>query len=178
MKKTKIFIDISLLIVTILLISIDITGRLTHEILGILMAILLLIHIFLNWNWVKQITKSFKQINIKTKMMYIVNIFIMIIYFGSIIFGIIISNELFRFKTSSNICLVITHILLGRLSIVIMFIHIGMHLDRMFIKVKNKKLKRLLYCIYIISAVLVSMYSIYTLIHSYQWMYMFGSVEK
>ena len=81
MKKTKILIDVLLLIVTILLTSIDKTGRLAHEILGISMAILLIIHIFLNWNWVKQITKNFKK--------------------------------------------------------VIMFIHIGMHLDRMFIKVKN-----------------------------------------
>ena len=175
MKKTKILIDVLLLIVTILLTSIDKTGQLAHEILGISMAILLIIHIFLNWNWVKQITKNFKKVNKKTKIMYIVNIFTMIIYFGSIIFGIIISNELFRFKTSSNIYLAITHILLGRLSIIVMFIHIGMHLDRMFIKVKSKKLKRFLYCIYIIIAILVSIYSIYTLTHSYQWMYMFGT---
>ena len=59
MKKTKILIDVLLLIVTILLTSIDKTGRLAHEILGISMAILLIIHIFLNWNWVKQITKNF-----------------------------------------------------------------------------------------------------------------------
>ena len=178
MKKTKILIDVLLLIVTILLTSIDKTGRLAHEILGISMAILLIIHIFLNWNWVKQITKNFKKVNKKTKIMYIINIFTMIIYFGAIIFGIIISNELFRFKMSSNIYLVITHILFGRLSIIIMFIYIGMHLDRMFIKVKGKKLKRFLYCIYIIIAILVSIYSIYTLTNSYQWMYMFGNVEK
>lgn len=119
MKKTKILIDVLLLIVTILLTSIDKTGRLAHEILGISMAILLIIHIFLNWNWVKQIPKNFKK--------------------------------------------------------VIMFIHIGMHLDRMFIKVKSEKLKRFLYCIYIVIAILVSIYSIYTLTHSYQWMYMFGT---
>lgn len=178
MKKIKILIDVLLLIVTILLASIDKTGRLAHEILGISMAILLTIHIFLNWNWVKQITINFKKVNKKTKIMYIVNIFTMIIYFGSIIFGIIISNELFRFKTSINIYLVIIHILFGRVSIIVMFIHIGVNLDRMFIKIKNKKIKGFLYCIYIIIAVLVSIYSIYTLIHSYQWMYMFGSIGK
>ncbi len=158
MKKTKILIDVLLLIVTILLTSIDKTGRLAHEILGISMAILLIIHIFLNWNWVKQITKNFKKVKKKIKIMYIVNIFTMIIYFDSIVFGIIISNELFRLKTNSNIYLVITHILFGRLSIIVMFIHIGMHLDRMFIKVKSKKLKRFLYCIYIIIAILVTIY--------------------
>ena len=173
MKKAKIFVDVLLLIVTILLTNIDISGSLTHEILGISMAILLIIHIFLNWNWVKQVTKNLKKVNKKTKTMYIINILTMLIYFGAIIFGIIISNELFRFKTSSNIYLVITHLILGRLSIIVMFIHIGMHLDRMFIKIKSKKIKNFLYCIYIIMAVLVSIYSIYTLTHSYQWMYMF-----
>ena len=174
MKKVKIFVDVLLLVVTILLTNIDISGRLIHEILGISMAILLMIHIFLNWNWIKQVTKNLKKINKKTKMMYIVNIVTMLIYLGAIIFGIIISNKLFRFKTSSNIYLVITHLVLGRLSIIVMVIHIGMHLDRMFIKVKSKKIKKFLYCIYIIMAVLVSIYSIYTLTHSYQWMYMFG----
>ena len=149
MKKTKILIDVLLLVDTILLTSVDKTGRLAHEILGIFMAILLLIHIFLNWNWIKQITKNFKKVSKKTKIMYIVNIFTMIIYLGSIIFGIIISNELFRLKTNSNIYLVITHILFGRLSLIVMFIHIGMHLDRMLIKIKNKELKVFfILCIY------------------------------
>ena len=174
MKKVKIFVDVLLLAVTILLTNIEISGRLIHEILGISMAILLVIHIFLNWNWVKQVTKNLKKINKKTKAMYVVNIFTMLIYFGAIIFGIIISNELFRFKTSSNIYLLITHLILGRLSIIVMFMHIGMHLDRMFIKVKSKKIKGFLYCIYIIIVVLVSIYSIYTLTHSYQWIYMLG----
>ena len=140
MKKTKILIDVLLLVDTILLTSVDKTGRLAHEILGIFMAILLLIHIFLNWNWIKQITKNFKKVSKKTKIMYIVNIFTMIIYLGSI---------LFRLKTNSNIYLVITHILFGRLSLIVMFIHIGMHLDRMLIKIKNKELKVFfILCIY------------------------------
>ena len=147
-----------------------------HEILGIAIVILLLIHIFLNWNWVKQITRNFKKVNIKVKVMYIVNICIMSIYLGAIMFGIIISNELFRFKTSSNIYLILIHMLLGRLAIIIMFIHIGMHYDKIFINIKRKKYKYLLYSIYIIIAVLVSIYSVYKLTHSYKWMYMFGNM--
>lgn len=62
MKKVKIFVDVLLLAVTILLTNIDISGRLIHEILGISMAILLIIHIFLNWNWVKQVTNYIRKI--------------------------------------------------------------------------------------------------------------------
>ena len=174
MKVFKIIIDILLLIDTFVLVNMDITGHLIHEILGITMAILLLIHIVTNWNWIKSVTKNFKKVNKKTKVMYVVNLLTMIVYFGAILFGIIISHELFKFETSSNYKFVITHIIFGRLAIVIMLLHVVMHLDRMFKKVKNKKIKAILYIIYIILAILISAYSIYTLTHSFQWVMVFG----
>ena len=174
MKAFKIIVDILLFVVTFLLVNIEITGHLIHEILGIAMAILLLIHIVTNWNWIKSVTKNFKKVNKKTKLMYVVNLLTMIVYFGAILFGIIISHELFKFETSSNYKFVITHIIFGRLAIVVMLLHVGMHLDRMFKKVKNKKIKAILYIIYIILAVLISAYSIYTLTHSFQWVMVFG----
>ena len=174
MKAFKIIVDILLFVVTFLLINIEITGHLIHEILGITMAILLLIHIVTNWNWIKSVTKNFKKVNKKTKVMYVVNLLTMIVYFGAILFGIIISHELFKFETSSNYKFVITHIIFGRLAIVVMLLHVGMHLDRMFKKVKNKNIKIILYIIYIILAILISAYSIYTLTHSFQWVMVFG----
>ena len=174
MKLFKIIIDILLLIDTIVLANMDITGHFIHEILGITMGILLLIHIVTNWNWIKNVTKNLKKVNIKTKIMYIVNILTMIIYFSSMIFGVTISHELFKFETSSNASLVITHIIFGRLAIIIMLIHIGMHLDRIFKNVKNKNIKVILYIIYVLLSIGISMYSIYTLTHSFQWMMIFG----
>lgn len=174
MKVFKIIIDILLLIDTFVLVNMDITGHLIHEILGITMAILLLIHIVTNWNWIKSVTKNFKKVNKKTKVMYIVNLLTMIVYFGAIFFGIIISHELFKFETSSNYKFVITHIIFGRLAIVVMFLHVGMHLDKIFSKVKNKKIKIILYIIYAIISIALSIYSIYTLTHSFQWVMVFG----
>lgn len=174
MKAFKIIIDILLFVVTFLLVNIEITGNLIHEILGITMAILLLIHIVTNWNWIKSVTKNFKRVNKKTKVMYVVNLLTMIVYFGAILFGVIISHELFKFETSSNYKFVITHIIFGRLAIVVMLLHVGMYLDRMFSKVKNKKIKAILYIIYIILSILISAYSIYTLTHSFQWVMVFG----
>jgi len=174
MKAFKIIVDILLFVVTFLLVNIEITGNLIHEILGITMAILLLIHIVTNWNWIKSVTKNFKKVNKKTKVMYVVNLLTMIVYFGAILFGVIISHELFKFETSSNYKFVITHIIFGRLAIVVMLLHVGMHLDKMFAKIKNKKIKAILYIIYIILAILISAYSIYTLTHSFQWVMVFG----
>lgn len=174
MKVFKIIIDILLLIDTFVLVNMDITGHLTHEILGITMVILILIHSVTNWNWVKNVTKNIKRVNKKTKLMYVVNILTMIIYFGAILFGVIISHELFKFETSSNYKFVITHIIFGRMTIIVMLLHVGMHLNRMFAIIKNKKIKAILYIIYIILAILISAYSIYTLTHSFQWVMVFG----
>ena len=170
MKKIKMIVDILLLIDTCILLDIDRSGRLLHEILGITMAVLLFIHIVLNWNWVKNVSKNLKKVNRKTKFMYLVNLLTAIIYFGAIVFGIMISNEVFKFQTASDYKLMLTHIIFGRLSIIIMFVHIGMH----FRKGKNKKVRIILYAIYGIIAIASSVYSIYLLTHSFLWVMTLG----
>lgn len=70
---------------------------------------------------------------------------------------------------SSNLILVLSHLILGRLSNIIMFIHLGLHLDRIFAKIKNRRVKTLIYTIYIIITFLFAIYLLYTLTHSFQW---------
>lgn len=178
MKILKIIIDILLLIVTFLLVNVDITGRLLHEILGISISILLIIHIFTNWKWIKSVTKNFKKVNKKNKMMYIVCIITMVAYFGAIIFGIIVSDEIFKFKTSSNFKFILIHIIFGKIAVITMLLHLGLNLDIIFVKIKNKKIKAILKLIYIIFAIIISIYLIYTLTHSFQWMSVFGMTMK
>ena len=173
MKKFKIVIDILLFIMTVLLFDIELIGNLNHEILGIILGILIIIHIGLNFKWIKQVTKNIKKVNIKTKAMYMIDILIMLIYFVSIVFGILISYKIFNFHMSSNLYLMLAHLILGRLAIVLMFIHLGLHFDRLFSKIKSKKLKKVIYSIYIIIVLLIAIYFLYTLTHSFQWLYAF-----
>lgn len=174
MGKLKVLIDILLFIVTILLFDIELVGQLNHEILGTSIVILIIIHIALNFKWVKQVTKNFKTVNKKTKVMYIVDIFTMLIYLGAIICGILISNNVFNFKMSSNLVIVLSHIIFGRLAIIIMFVHLGLHFDRILVKIKSKKIKNTVYIIYTIIVLMIAIYFIYTLTHSFQWLYAFG----
>lgn len=176
MKKFKIVIDILLFIATILLFDIELIGNLNHEILGITLGILIIIHIGLNFKWIKQVTKNLKKVNTKTKVMYVINIFTMLIYLGAIICGILISDKIFNFHMGSNLYVVLAHLSLGRLAIIVMLIHLGLHLDRIFAKIKTKNLKILIYSIYAIIVLLIAIYFIYTLTHSFQWLYAFGSI--
>ena len=175
MKKIKMIIDILLLIVTVILVDIDVSGRLIHEILGIVMALLIIIHITLNFDWIKQVTKNFKKVNAKSKIMYLIDILTMIIYLGAIIFGIIISNELFKFKTASNAKFILTHIIFGKLAITIMLIHVGTHLNRMLYKIKFKSVKKAIYVIYTIITLIISTISLHTLFNSFWWMMVYGN---
>ena len=161
MKKGKTIVDILLFIVTISLFDIGLTGNLNHEILGTAIGILFTIHIVLNFKWIKQVSQNLKSVNIKTKIMYIIDIFIMLVYLGSIICGVLISNEIFNFKMSSNLFVVILHLILGRLAIIIMLIHLGLHLYRILAKIKNNKLKMVVYSIYIVLVLLITIYFLY-----------------
>lgn len=177
MKKFKILIDVLLFIFTILLFDIELIGNLNHEILGIAISILILIHIILNFKWIKQVTKNFKKVNSKTKVMYVVDVFTMLIYLGAIICGIMISDKIFNFHMGSNLYMMLSHLIFGRLAIIIMFVHLGMHLDRLLNKIKSSNFKRIIYIIYIIIILLIVIYLIYTLTHSFQWLYAFGKLD-
>ncbi len=176
MKKFKILIDVLLFIVTILLFDIELIGNLNHEILGITISILILIHIILNIKWIRKVTKNLKKVNLKAKIMYTIDIFTMLIYFGAIICGIMISDKIFNFHMGSNLYMILSHLIFGRLAIIIMFTHLGLHLDRIFSKVKNLNGKKILYIIYIIIILLIAIYLMYTLTHSFQWLYAFGNI--
>ena len=173
MKKLKIIIDILLFAITIALFNIGLIGNMMHEILGTSFAILIIFHILLNFKWIKQVTKNFKKTNTKTKVMYISDICIMLIYLVAIICGILIANEIFSFHMSSSLGLVLTHLISGRLAIIMMFIHLGLHLDRIFKKVKSEKLKKSIYIVYTFIVIGIAIYFTYTLTHSFQWMYAF-----
>lgn len=177
MKKFKILVDILLFIITILLFDIELIGNLSHEILGITISIFITIHIALNIKWIRQVTKNLKKVNLKTKIIYLVDIFTMLIYLGAIICGILISDEIFNFHMGSNLYIILSHLIFGRLAIIIMFIHLGLHLDRIFSKVKNSTVKKIIYIIYIIIVLLIAIFLIYTLTHSFQWLYAFGKID-
>lgn len=177
MKKFKILIDVLLFIFTILLFDIELIGNLNHEIFGITISVLIVIHIILNFKWIKQVTKNFKKVNSKIKVMYVVDVFTMLIYLGAIICGIMISDKIFNFYMGSNLYMMLSHLIFGRLAIIVMFIHLGMHLDRPLNKIKSSNFKRIIYIIYIIIILLIAIYLIYTLTHSFQWLYAFGKLD-
>ena len=62
------------------------------------------------------------------------------------------------------------HHITGRLSLTLMLVHLVFHLNRMITKItKNETAKGIIYIIYIMISILITMYLFYTLVRSYVW---------
>lgn len=170
MKKIRLFLSLLLFITTILLISTNITGHLLHEILGITICVLVILHLILNRKWIANVTKNITKTKNNIKILYIVDILTFISYLGAILFGILISNQIFDFNTNGNFYLMLLHHVFGRFAIVMMVIHLGFHLKTITNKLtKNETIKGIIYIAYIVITATFTLYLIYTLSNSYVW---------
>ncbi len=128
-----------------------------------------MIHIVLNFKWIKQITKNLKKVKSKIKILYVVDVMVFAVYFITIGLGLITSS-IFNFKISSSLKLMLSHYIFGRLALIFMLIHIGFHLKPLINKfTKNETIKIVVYIIYAMLTCLISMYLLYTLTKSYLW---------
>lgn len=132
MNKTmiKMALDVVITIIFILLMDVFLTGLLLHEILGLAIFGLFFIHKLLNWSWIKGITKRFfdKNIKAKTKVMYVLDILLVIGISVTTLSGILISVELFPFLASDDsIFWTNLHISFSYISFIIISLHIGFH---------------------------------------------------
>lgn len=154
-KVIKIILDIIMFVITILLMNMEITNHLIHEILGITLGILFTIHIILNLKWVKAVFKNYKKAAIKTKIMLLVDVIMLLIYISAISTGILISRNLFNVLYNPPIKLMLLHIISGKLALTLMLLHLGLHLNNVFKKInKSKKAMIVMYLIYTIASLL------------------------
>lgn len=106
MKKihVKILIDILMTILFICLTKIKITGMHMHEVLGIIVTLFVIIHLALNFSWVKAITlKIFdKNLNYKIKITYCINVLLAILVCIIFISGILVSVTIFTNISTAN----------------------------------------------------------------------------
>lgn len=103
-SSTKITLDIVMAVLFIILIYAYETGLVFHEIAGLAIFALFAFHIILNWAWVKSVTKNLFTAKIRTKsrMMYLLNL-ALLISAGTIIFtGIMISRVVFDFGLNGD----------------------------------------------------------------------------
>lgn len=132
-KILKIGIDIFMGIAMVLLLSTKITGMTWHEILGIAIGVGFVTHIILNYKWVINMTKNLfnRQVEVKAKIMYILDIVLAIFMIADIVLGILISEVLFPNINVGNRAIIIAwHKFCAYWMLIVMSVHIGFHWDR------------------------------------------------
>ena len=107
------------------------TGQLLHEIFGITLFILFIIHNILNINFYKNMLKG--RYNFGRVVTTIINILFFICMLLTIILGIPISSKVFKWlNLNGNITVRKLHTILGYWNLILLGIHLGFHFNIIF----------------------------------------------
>ena len=160
--KKKILIDCLMIILLLLITNTSITGVLIHELLGVLITIVFMVHLYLNWKSIKIIVKKFlnNDLSIEIKTNLIIDLFLFILFIIIIISGILISKNLFTFMNINyNINIYYIHLYGTYIAIIILLLHIIKHIKIINIYIKkitnNKNEKKVFIYISIISLLFI-----------------------
>jgi hypothetical protein len=92
-RRFIVFLDTSLLIIFILLLSPRMTGLPLHEILGFIFFIPIIIHLLIAWPWIQNTTKKFFQTaSGRTRFNFFLNTILFILLVSELVSGFIISQ--------------------------------------------------------------------------------------
>jgi hypothetical protein len=93
MNKTNLLIDIALLIAFLISSSPNFTGNLIHEWLGVALAIALIMHILLHWNWIVSVgTRYLKNLWHVSRLQFFVDVLIFLVFITLITTGLMMSK--------------------------------------------------------------------------------------
>ena len=146
----KMIVDILLLILMLIEYSKTYLPSVIHEIIGIALIILVVIHLILNKNYLKSINNG--KYNSRRKALLIVNIVFFISFGLTCLFGILSSHYILPFLNIENLTIISYHKILAYITLILLGIHLGFNLDKMFKKIGNKTMHLIELAIIILGA--------------------------
>ena len=169
--KLKIFTDISTLIILLLLMPYSLIGEKPHEVLGVAMFALFVLHQILNRNWYKSLTSGkFNRSRILTTAINFLILILMILQTAS---GVLLSNYLFVFDFYEGIGTArLIHLAVSYWLFILVAVHLGFHFKFLKTQLKIKSVTPLK-----ILAGAISIYGIYAFINRQLLDYMFLKSE-
>ena len=163
MKKFRIIIDVLMYIIFIILMGHHITDNKIHEILGIVMFILFVLHNILNIKFYKTMFKG--KYNLKRFLLTSIDVLLLICFIGIIVSSINISSDVFNFMNIQTKSWGLKlHMLSTSWGFVVMSIHLGVHLNPLLNTVNTKMKKSTFEYIYYLLFIAFMIYGIYSFI--------------
>ena len=127
----KIAVDIAMTAVLLLLMTYELIGQVSHELLGIIMFVLFILHHILNNRWTKNLIKG-KYTTLRTLQTVLV-VLVLFSMAGSIFSGVMLSRHIFSFLPFSDGLSFARnlHMLSAYWGFVFMSLHLGFHWNMM-----------------------------------------------
>ncbi len=105
-----------------------------HEIIGICLVILVIVHLYLNRSYLKGINKG--KYTPKRSLTLAINIAFIVVFILNCAFGLISG----QFIDMGNLTTIYLHKILAYLSVILLGMHLGTNLDKSIKKIKYKKI--------------------------------------
>lgn len=166
-KKIKIALDFIMGIFIVLEFQRGFTGPLFHEIIGIFLLVLFILHNILNLNYYKNMFKG--KYNLKRITMLVINTLFTVTMVITIITGIMSSTELFSNMFTHTMTILTIHHVMPYWSLLSLGMHIGINFSSMLPNIKKGK-------IYNVIAIIIVAFGIYSFISLNIVKYLFGFI--
>lgn len=124
---TRIVIDVCMTISLLLLMAYSLVGEVAHEVIGISIFVLFVIHHILNRIWIATITKGkYSPLRIIQTILVFV---ILILMICSMVSGIILSDNIFKFVKVTGVSMLArqVHMFCAYWGFMVMSVHLGIH---------------------------------------------------
>lgn len=143
--KFKFYHNIFLLVISLFLMDQrSLFGMWFHEWAGLIVCLFYILHMILNWGWIKESTKRlFGRMNGKARLNYIMNLLLLVGYALIIISGMAIGRTIdfswMGFDPQNRMIYRSMHASVSMLVIILMGIHLGLHWDWVLARFKRAR---------------------------------------
>lgn len=130
-NKINLYLDLILTVLFVFEMEVQFTGLGLHELLGLLFAILLGIHIVLHWQWIVSITRTFKKkVLHESRLNYVLNAALFLDVLLMTISGLMIAQTLgyaLGLSDSGMSTWLFLHVVSSQLSLILIGLHVALH---------------------------------------------------
>jgi hypothetical protein len=168
-NKWKLLLDAAMVVVFSILYSKSVISLAFHEVAGLIILGVALIHVLLNWKWVVGMTKKIfsKNLPAKTRVLYIVDFLLLVCVIVMIVTSLLISKKLFGTSIGNHSSLNPVHFCAAAIMLLLIGVHLGLHFS--YIKTTlagREKLKKVVLVILLTLVVVCCVFGVYTLVTS------------
>ena len=130
-NKTNFYLDLALTVLFVIEMEVYFTGLALHELIGLLFAVLLTIHVVLHWKWVVSLTRTFfKKLLHESRLNYVLNVALFVDLLVVTLSGLVIARTLgyaVSLSTEAMSNWLFIHVVSSHLSLILIALHVALH---------------------------------------------------